>query len=101
MAVLNQREQDLDKAIDNCGIPLQKFTNTESCVRDVMRRIGADGSEYEFVKSRVALRVRTAGVLGRVDALIGDTERMLDRFEQDDKEWERKGKALGFKFWDK
>lgn len=101
MVVLNQRERELDKAIDSCGIPLQKFTNTESCIRDVMRRIGAKSSEYEFVKSRVALRVRTAAALGRADALIGDTERMLDQFEQDDKEWERKGRAMGFKFWDK
>ena len=65
-----------------------------------MRRIGAEESEYDFVKSRVALRVRTADVLGRTDALIEDTERMLDQFEQDDKEWERIGKTLGFKFRD-
>lgn len=101
MATTSQREKDLDRAIDRCGIPLEQFANTESCVREVMRRIGATESEHDYVKSRVAVRVKTAAALGRADALIGSTEKMLDQFDQDDKEWERKGKALGFKFWDK
>lgn len=101
MAGLTQREKALDQAIDHCGIALDKFANTESCIRDVMRRIGATASDYDFVRSRVAVRVKTAAAIARADGLIGSTERMLDRFEQDDKEWERKGKALGFKFWDK
>ena len=98
MAVSSQREKDLDRAIDRCGIPLEKFENTESCVREVMRRIEASESDYGFVKSRVAVRVKTAAALGRADTLIGSTEKMLYRFEQDDKEWEKKGKDLGFQF---
>ncbi len=96
MMINSQRERDLDKAIDNCGIPLNKITNTESCVQDVMRRIGASESEHEFVKSRIALRVRTAAVLARADSLIDNAEKTLDQFEKEDKEWERKGEDLGF-----
>ena len=95
MTITSQREIDLDRAIDRCGIPMEKFKNTEFCVREVMRKIGASESDYEFVKSRVALRVKTAVVLARADALIGNAEKTLDQFEKDDQEWERKGKDLG------
>lgn len=98
MAGLTQREKALDQAIDRCGIALDKFANTDSCIREVMRRIGASASDYDFVRARVAVRVKTAAAIARADGLIGTTESMLDRFEQDDKEWERKGRELGLKF---
>lgn len=94
---MTQREKELDGAIDKCGLPLETFSVTP-LIQDVMRRIGAEPSEYDFVKSHIAARVRIAATLGRADSLISGTERMLNRFEQEDKEFERIGKALGFKF---
>lgn len=98
MAILTRREKELEHAIDHCGIPLDKFSNTDTCIRDVMRRIGASPSDYDFVRARVAVRVKTAAAIARADGLISGTEKMLSQFEQDDKEWERKGRELGFKF---
>lgn len=98
---MTHREKELDGAIDKCGLPLEEFSMTPSFIQDVMSRIGAESSEYDFVKSGIAARVRVAAALGRADSLINDTENMLNRFKQDDKEFERIGKSLGFKFWNK
>lgn len=92
---LTLREKQLDRLIDGCGI---KLNSTNSCVEKVARAIGATSSELGFVQQRIELRLRTAELLDKTDALISNTEQMLGQFEKDDEEWRRKGKALGFDF---
>ena len=60
--------------------------------------IGASPSDELFIRERIALRLRTEALLGKTDKFISDTEVMLDRFERDDEEWRRRGRALGFDF---
>ena len=93
---LTQREQQLDRAIARSGI---KLNYSNGCLRKVMRAIGAKECETAFVQSRITLRLRTQSILDETDDFINRTEKMLDDFENDDKEWERKGRALGFDFW--
>lgn len=92
---LSEREKDLDRRIESCGINLDNSTN---CLNNVMRRIGASKSEESFVKSRIELRLRTSVLLADSDKKISDAEAMLERFKKEDEEWERKGRELGFKF---
>jgi len=95
------RQHTLDSAIDHCGISLEEFENTDRCLRKVMRAIGARSDESDFVRERIAVRVRTREVLGKTDSFIDRTNSMLDQFEADDKKWESIGKSLGFDFWKK
>lgn len=92
---LTDREKELDHKIEVCGMRLD---NTNGCLRNVMRRIGALQGEEAFVKSRIALRIRTANLLSDTDKQFNDMENMLERFKKEDEEWERKGRELGFKF---
>jgi hypothetical protein len=92
---LTLREKQLDRLIDGCGI---KLNSTNSCVEKVARAIGATSSELGFVQQRIELRLRTSALLDKTDAVISNTELMLDQFEKDDEEWRRKGKKLGFDF---
>lgn len=92
---LTDRQMQLDRLIDGCGI---KLNSTNSCVEKVARAIGATSSELTFVRQQIELRLRTAELLDKTDALISNTEQMLEQFEKDDEEWRRKGKALGFDF---
>lgn len=92
---LSDREKDLDRSIESCGIKLDSSSN---CLSRVMRAIGAVKSEELFVKSRIAIRIRTASLLSDTDKQIDDVEKLLERFKKDDEEWERKGRELGFKF---
>lgn len=92
---LTDRQKQLDRLIDGCGI---KLNSTNSCVEKVARTIGATSSELTFVRQRIELRLRTAELLDKIDALISNTEQILEQFEKDDEEWRRKGKALGFDF---
>ena len=92
---LTDRQKQLDRLIDGCGIELN---STNSCDENVARAIGATSSELGFVQQRIELRLKTAALLDKSDAFISNTERMLDQFEKDDEEWRRKGKALGFDF---
>lgn len=94
---LTPRQQQLDRLIEASGV---KLDNSRSCLKNVMREIGANASEEAFVAQRIQLRLRTKALLGETDKFISDTEAMLDRFEKDDKEWERRGRNLGFNFWD-
>lgn len=94
---LTDRQKQLDRAIEGCGV---KLDNSRSCLRKVMSKIGASASEEAFVAQRIQLRLRTNTLLGETDKFIADTEAMLDRFKKDDEEWERRGKNLGFNFWD-
>lgn len=94
---LTTRQQMLDREIGRCGI---KLDGTDSCIRKVMRAVGASDREESFVRSRIALRLRAKAALQEADELTGRTESMLDDFRKDDEEWERKGRRLGFKFWD-
>lgn len=66
-----------------------------------MRAIGAQNAEADYVGSRITLMLKTQSLLGQVDEEISKTENMLKQFGVDDKEWERKGRSLGFNFWDK
>lgn len=94
---LTERQKQLDRAIEACGV---KLDNSRSCLRKVMCKIGAGASEEVFVAQRIQLRLRTNALLGETDKFIADTEAMLDRFKKDDEEWERRGRNLGFNFWD-
>ena len=93
---LTKRQQELDKAVDRSGI---KLDSSKGCLRKVMKAIGAKEGEAVFVQSRIALRLRVQSLLDETDDFINRTEKMLENFEKDDKEWERKSRALGFDFW--
>lgn len=92
---LTERQKDLDRAIEQCGIKLDDST---ICLSKIMRAIGANFTEASFVKARINLRLKTQTALERADDLISRTEGMLEQFEKDDEEWRRKGRSLGFKF---
>ena len=92
---LTERQKELDRAIEQCGIKLDDST---TCLSKVMRAIGANPTEASFVKARINLHLRTRMALERADDFISKTEAMLDQFEKDDEEWRRKGRSLGFKF---
>lgn len=92
---LTDRQKQLDRLIDGCGV---KLNATNSCVEKVARAIGATSSEFDFVRQRIELRLKTATLLDKTDAFISNTEQMLDQFEKDDEEWRRKGKKFGFDF---
>lgn len=94
---LTPRQQQLDRLIEACGV---KLDNSHSCLKKVMSKIGANASEEAFVTQRIQLRLKTQALLGETDKFISDTEAMLDRFKKDDEEWERRGRNLGFNFWD-
>ena len=53
---LTSRQQDLDRKIENGGIMLD---SSNSCLKKVMRAIGATSGEEEYVRSRIALRLKT------------------------------------------
>ena len=89
---LTERQKDLDRAIERCGIKLDDST---TCLSKVMRSIGANPTEASFVKTRINLHLRTRMALERAEA---KTEAKHDQFEKDDEEWRRKGRSLGFKF---
>lgn len=93
--ILTDRQQSLDRAIEQCGV---KLDNSDACFRRVMNAIGASASESSFVRQRIELRLRTAALLNQTDYFISNTEKMLDQFEKDDEEWRRKGRKLGFDF---
>lgn len=98
MAVNIERQKELERAIDHCGLSLEDFENSNRCLRRVMSAIGAKKDEEDFVRDRIAVRVRTREVLQKTDSFIDSTNEMLDRFEQDDKKWESIGRSLGLKF---
>lgn len=92
---LTVRQKRLDKLIDGCGV---KFDATDGCVERVARAIGAASSEFDFVRQRIELRLRTAALLDKTDVFMSNTERVLDQFEKDEEEWRGKGKKFGFDF---
>lgn len=92
---LTARLQSLDRAIESCGI---KLDESVACLKNVMKKIGADSSEEDFVRNRIALRVRAQQRLGDTDSFIERAEKMLGDFEKDDAEWRTRGKKLGFDF---
>ena len=92
---LTDRQKQLDRLIDACGVQLN---GSAGCAEKVARAIGATSSELAFVRERINLRLRTAALLNETDAFISNTEQMLDRFEKDDEEWRRRGRELGFNF---
>ena len=92
---LTDRQKQLDRLIDGCGV---KLDATNNCVEKVARAIGATNSELDFVCQRIEVRLRTKALLDKTDAFISNTERMLEQFEKDDEEWRKKGRELGFDF---
>lgn len=92
---LTPRQKSLDRAIDATGI---KLDNSQSCLRKVMNAIGASDDEANFVRERIALRLRVQQVLNDTDSFIDRTNRTLDDFEKDDEIWRRRGRELGFEF---
>lgn len=93
---LTSRQQELDKKIENSGIELD---SSGSCLKRIMRAIGATSSEEDFVRSRIALRLKAQALLDDTDDFINRTEKMLDDFKKDDEKREEEGRKLGFKFW--
>lgn len=81
---LTDRQKQLDRAIEDCGV---KLDSSDRCLKKVMKLIGARSDEVAFVKERIVLRLRTQQSLNDTDGLINRTNRMLDRFEEDDKQW--------------
>lgn len=67
---LTERQKDLDRAIERCGIKLDDST---TCLSKVMRAIGANPTEASFVKARINLRLKTQMALERADDLISKT----------------------------
>ena len=51
---LTDRQKQLDRLIDGCGI---KLDSSDSCLRKVMRAIGADASEIVFVKQKNRIEI--------------------------------------------
>ena len=92
---LTDRQKQLDRLIDNCGVQLDA---TNGCVEKVACAIGATSSELGFVQQRIELRLRTFALLDKTDAFISNTERMLDQFEKDDEKWRKRGRDVGFNF---
>ena len=92
---LTDRQKQLDRLIDSCGVKLEA---TNSCIEKVARAIGATSNELTFVRQRIELRLRTAALLSETDSFMSNTEQMLDQFEKDDEEWRRKGEKFGFNF---
>lgn len=92
---LTPRQKFLDRAIEASGI---KFDNSISCLKKVMKAIGADDSEEVFVMERIVLRLRTQHLLEDCDRLIEKTKKMLEDFNKDDARWKALGKDLGFDF---
>lgn len=92
---LTDRQKQLDKLIDGCGV---KLDATKDCVEKVARAIGATSGEHGFVRQRIELRLKTAAMIDKTDGFISNTEQMLDQFEKDDEEWRRRGRDLGFDF---
>lgn len=81
---LTDRQKQLDRAIEGCGV---KLDNGDRCLKKVMAAIGAHPDEAPFVKERIILRIRTQQLLNDTDSFIERTNRMLDRFQEDDKRW--------------
>mgnify|MGYP003293620852 CR=1 FL=1 len=73
---LTNREKQLDKLIDGCGVTLD---SSNSCAERVARAIGANNSELVFIRKRIALRLRTAEILGKSYAFITNTEQTLNK----------------------
>lgn len=92
---LTDRQKQLDRLIDSCGVKLEA---TNSCIEKVARAIGATSNELTFVRQRIELRLRTVALLSETDSFMSNTEQMLDQFEKDDEEWRRKGEKFGFNF---
>ena len=92
---LTDRQKSLDRAIEASGI---KLDSSRSCLMKVMKVIGADASEEDFVKERIALRLRMQQLLDDTDQFINKTNKMLDEFEKDDNRWRAIGRSLGFDF---
>lgn len=72
--------------------------SSRNCLMKEMKAIGADTSEEDFVKERIALRLRTQQLLDNTDSFISNTEKMLDEFDKDDARWRAIGKKLGIDF---
>lgn len=92
---LTERQKQLDRLIDSCGI---KLNASSDGAEKIAKAIGATSNEVEFVQERIELRLRTAAMLDKTDSFISNTERMLDQFEKDDEEWRKRGRDLGFNF---
>ncbi len=89
---LTDRQKQLDRAIEDCGV---KLDGSGRCLNKVMRAIGAQPDEEAFVRERIALWLRTQQLLNDTDNFIDRTNRTLDAFEKDDARWKALGKKLG------
>lgn len=92
---LTDRQKQLDKLIDSCGI---KLNASRDCVEKVAQTIGATSNEVDFVQQRIELRLRTVALLDKTDTLTSATEHRLNQFEKDDEEWRKRGRDLGSNF---
>ena len=89
---LTERQKQLDRAIEGCGV---KLDGSNRCLKKVMSVIGANDDEINFVRERIALRIRTQQLINDTDAFIDRTNKTLDAFERDDARWKRLGREFG------
>ena len=89
---LTDRQKQLDRAIDGCGV---KLDGSDRCVKKVIAAIGATSDEETFVRDRIALRLRTQQLLNDTDTFIDRTNCTLDALESNDARWKSIGKSLG------
>lgn len=85
---LTDRQKSLDRAIEATGI---KLDNSRKCLAKVMKSIGAEAFEEDFVKERIALRLRVQQLLDETDHFIEKTGKMLDEFDREEVYWEEIG----------
>ena len=73
-ASLDAHHKNLANAVDSCGIPLD---TSSSCLKRVMKAIGADPSDAAFVRQRIALNLETSDFLDYADGIIRQAEKLL------------------------
>ena len=89
---LTERQKQLDRAIEGCGV---KLDGSNRCLKKVMSAIGANDDEINFVRERIALRIRTQQLINDTDAFIDRTNKTFNAFERDDARWKRLGREFG------
>ena len=72
---MTERQKQLDRAIDSCGV---KLDNSERCLKKVSDAIGATADEMTFVRMRITLRLQTQQLLSDTDRFIDSTNRLLN-----------------------
>ena len=99
---LSEREKELDRQIGQiAGLNFEKtkccFDMLDTTIESVMREIGAFPLERDFVIDRMMKNVEVGNAINKIDSLLGDYENMFEKFDEENKKWEQKGKEFGFR----